>query len=151
MMTDEHKSINVTFDVTLEEKSWGSSIYNLDVLINGKRTGIVIEAGSGGGSVESDITLFYGDILGVYMEGNIKVPPNDSSRLSPVLYEIRIKGNIRHLKKYVVENIKEILDIVYPHVQALKDEISGSVDVIRQVLEENEENNPTNHSRRTKR
>ena len=139
MMTDEHKSINVTFDVTLEEKSWGSSIYNLDVLINGKRTGIVIEAGSGGGSVESDITLFYGDIFGVYMEGNIKVPPNDSSRLSPVLYEIRIKGNIRHLKKYVVENIKEILDIVYPHVQALKDEISGSVDVIRQVLEEDEE------------
>ena len=137
-MTDEHKSINVTFDVTLEEKSWGSSIYNLDVLINGKRTGIVIEAESGGGSVGGDITLFYGDIHDVYMEGRIKIPFGDPSCLSSIPYEIRIKGNIRHLKKYVVENIREILDNIYPHIRDLKDEISGSVDVIREVLGEDE-------------
>ena len=137
-MTNENKSINVTFDVTLEEKSWGSSIYNLDVLINGKRTGIVIEAGSGSGSVEGNITLFYGDIHDVYMEGRIKVPSDDPSRLLSIPYEIKIKGNIRHLKKYVVENIREILDNIYPHVRDLKNEISGSADVIRQVLGEDE-------------
>ena len=137
MMTDGNKPINVTFKVIHEEKSWGDNIYDLDVLIDGKRTGILIQAGSGSGSVECTITLFYGDVLDVYMEGNIKHPSTDPSRSIP--YEIKIKGNIRHLKKYVVENIKEILNIVRPHVQALKDEISGSADVIHQVLEEDEE------------
>ncbi|MCK4385286.1 MAG: hypothetical protein KAW52_03390 [candidate division Zixibacteria bacterium] len=138
MMTDGNKPINVTFKVIHEEKSWGDNIYDLDVLIDGKRTGILIQAGSGSGSVEGTITLFYGDILGVYMEGNIKLPSTDPSRMLSIPYEIKIKGTIRHLKKYVIENIKEILDIVHPHVQALKDEISGSADVIHQVLEEDE-------------
>ena len=137
-MSNGNKPINVTFDVLLEEKSWGDNIYDLDVLINGERTGIVIAAGSGNGSVECDIGLFYGDIHDVYMEGKIKILPGDPSRLLSVPYEIKIKGNIRDLKKYVVENIREILDNVYPHVQDLKDKISGSADVIHQVLEEDE-------------
>lgn len=128
--------MNVTFETVLVEKSWGSNIYNLDVLIDGKRTGILIEAGSGSGSVDGSITLFYGDILDVYMEGTIKVvPSNKSSRIFSIPYEIKIKGTIRHLKKYVIENIKEILGIVYPFVLSLKNEISESSDTIHQFLE----------------
>lgn len=128
--------MNVTFETVILEKSWGSNIYNLDVLIDGKRTGILIEAGSGGGFVDGSITLFYGDILDVHMDGTIKVvPPNETSRIFSVPYEIKIKGTISHLKKYVVENIKEILDIVHPFVQSLKNEISESSDTIHQFLE----------------
>jgi len=128
--------MEVTFKVVHEEKSWGENIYDLEILIDGKRTGIRLEVGSGGGSVDARITLFYGDIEGSYLEGAIRVPNPDETKLSQVSYDIHLKGNVGHLKRYVTENIMDILKIMHPKMQSFKHEIISSIDVVENTIRE---------------
>ena len=128
--------MDVTFETLHEEKSWGDNQYSLHILIDGKGTGIVIEAGSGNGSVESTVTLFYGDPDGFFAEGTVFIP--SGKPFHSIRYNINVKGTIKHLKNHVVENIIDILNIVNPHIQSLKDNINSSADVIQSVLKEDE-------------
>jgi len=126
--------MDVTFETLHEEKSWGDNQYSLHILIDGKGTGIVIEAGSGDGSVESTVTLSYGDFDGFFIEGTVFIP--SGKPFHPIRYDINVKGTIKHLKSHVVENIIDILNTVNPHIQFLKDKINSSADVIQSVLKE---------------
>ena len=126
--------MDVTFETLHEEKSWGDNQYSLHILIDGKGTGIVIEAGSGGGSVESTVTLFYEPLDDFFVEGTVFIPSDKP--FHPIRYNINIKGTIKHLKNHVVENIIDILNTVNPHIQSLKDKINSSANVIQSALKE---------------
>jgi len=101
--------------------------YDLEIFMDGKPTNICIQASSGGGSVEGQICF-----LPRGYEGYEEMLVSRSKT-------INLSGDIRHLKKFIIENLDDILEFIMEDLLVLQVKVNESYKIVKAYLSKKEE------------